>query len=907
VYDVFVSYRHSDSEIVGRLVSELEKQGLAVWFDAASVADFGSISEAARVGLAESKAVVVFYSQGYPNSSPCQWELSQAFVAAMRLGDPRNRVLVVNPESGSTHIEPVELRDALYGTLAGNEPDQIEGVAAKIAAHTETIGTTLGSGMAEPAMWLPSQPSAATRFAGRFRQIWQIHSAIHAHRQAMTQGAVGPGVCIVRGMGGVGKSLLAREYALRYQASFPGGVFWLYAQGDDSDREALRLNQMRGFAPSVLGPELGSGVDALTPKDVEAAVRNAVAKRGEPSLWIVDDLPDGLDSDEVFSWIGPPGACTVLTTRSGAYGSLMPEVALGVLDREEALQVLISRRPTSDVDELEAAARIVAELGGHALAIDVAGATLRFQSFGELLENLLDPEQDELELAAALKEELPTGRERSISTTLSQSLNRVGEEARDLLRIAAMLARDPVPRSFLEATFRASDGIGSGEARILTIRALDEAFALSLIEPVENGLWQIHPLLARTIDHKYTEPSRGSALHNGAVSALKEVFENFLDGQSRDAMRPLVAHARKLASRPANTEEAELSGQLAGYYLEVGDYSSARATQEAEVAALRRLLGSEDPRSLSAICRLAITLRMVSELREARQLLESVVATDRETLGSVHRDTLLAIGELGRTLFLMDEPETARSLAEEALSGRREVLGPDHPETLRAMSDLAIALDALGDSETARALIEEAVGSYRRVIGSEHPETLKAITLQVAIDSNAGDLQSACRLAAELLATRREVLGDHHPDTLLAMNNLAYALWQVGRTMEARTLAESALEGNEELFGKQHLSTLCTMDTVSCILRDLGELSQARVLGEEAVSISREVLGPRNDDTLVLMTNLVETLKACGDMSAARSLGEEVVTLSTDALGADHRMTRAAIEALSSLGGSATS
>jgi hypothetical protein len=115
VYDVFVSYRHSDAETVRLLVSALERRGLSVWFDASSVADFGSISEAARRGLAESKALVVYYSAGYPQSSPCQWELTQGFVASMRLGDPRRRVLVVNPEPASSHIEPVELRDALYG------------------------------------------------------------------------------------------------------------------------------------------------------------------------------------------------------------------------------------------------------------------------------------------------------------------------------------------------------------------------------------------------------------------------------------------------------------------------------------------------------------------------------------------------------------------------------------------------------------------------------------------------------------------------------------------------------------------------------------------------------------------------------------------------------------------------
>ncbi len=723
----------------------------------------------------------------------------------------------------------------------------------------------------------------------------------------MTQGVVGPGACQVRGLGGVGKSLLAREYALRYQASFPGGVFWLYAQGDmtgeggAAERETLRINQIRGFAPAVLGPELAVGIDALSPRDVEAALRNAMSKKSEPYLWVVDDLPEGLSADEVYGWVGPPGACTIVTTRSTQYGALMPEVNVGVLEPDEALSVLVTRKKPSGEAELEAARRIVAELGGHPLAIDVAGATLRFQSFVELLEHLLDSTTDELELAAALKEELPTGRGRSITSTLSRSLDRLGDEARDLLRLASMLARDPIPKSLIDATLESCDGLDAKRARMTSMMALDEAMSLSLIEPAEESTWRIHPLVARTVALKEVDPGRLDALRSGAVAALLRLFSVEEDRPSREEKRILAGHARWLLREPRNLEEANLGSLVASYDLEVGDYKAARTTQESEVSVLNDMLGPRDPKTLAATARLAVTLRVLSDLQGSKEMLETVVRDDQEVLGPLHRDTLFAVGELGQTLFLMDDPQQAKSLAEEALAGRQAVLGPLHPEALRASSDLAIALDALGDSTTAKALIDEAVDSYRRILGSKHPDTLKAMTLQVAITNNAGGPESARRIGEELLATRREVLGDHHPDTLLAMNNLAYSLWGIGELDEAFALATQALEGEKELFGIEHISTLCTMDTLSCILRDRGDPVSTRALGEEAVETSRRVLGTRSDDTLVLMTNLIETLKACGDIRAARDLAREAVSLSTEALGEDHPITQSAMAAFGEL------
>src|SRR4051794_41279670 len=111
VYDLFVSYRHVHVEAVRRLRAALVGRGLRVWFDEAAVPDFAGITDAARAGIAGSKALLAYYSADYSHSRACQWELTQAYLAAQWRGDPRRRVLVVNPEPGPDHIKPVELRD----------------------------------------------------------------------------------------------------------------------------------------------------------------------------------------------------------------------------------------------------------------------------------------------------------------------------------------------------------------------------------------------------------------------------------------------------------------------------------------------------------------------------------------------------------------------------------------------------------------------------------------------------------------------------------------------------------------------------------------------------------------------------------------------------------------------------
>lgn len=54
-------------------------------------------------------------------------------------------------------------------------------------------------------------------------------------------------------------------------------------------------------------------------------------------------------------------------------------------------------------------------------------------------------DEDELELVAELADALPNGHEVSIARTLLRSINKLGEEGYDVLRLVALLAAAPVP------------------------------------------------------------------------------------------------------------------------------------------------------------------------------------------------------------------------------------------------------------------------------------------------------------------------------------------------------------------------------------------------------------------------------------------------------------------------------
>jgi len=217
-----------------------------VWFDAAEINDFTSITRAVTEGLAQSKVLLAYYSKTYPLRRACQWELTAAFLAAQAEGDPPRRVLVVSPEKKADHIHPIELRDAKFRSAPTDDGPALHALVQSVVKHVAVIDGPLAEihPLGAP-NWYGMAPVGSTRFVGRLKEMWEVYSLLHAGDAAQVSYAAAAtgGIGRVSGLGGVGKSLLAEEYVPHFGSAYPDGVFWVRAYGNDDAETTLRLEQ----------------------------------------------------------------------------------------------------------------------------------------------------------------------------------------------------------------------------------------------------------------------------------------------------------------------------------------------------------------------------------------------------------------------------------------------------------------------------------------------------------------------------------------------------------------------------------------------------------------------------------------------------------------------------------------
>src|SRR5271157_1425849 len=633
-YDVFLIHAWKNGERPQQLADALTKAGLRVWFDADEINDFASITRAVTEGLAKSKALVAYYSKTYPLRRACQWELTAAFLATQTEGDPRRRVLVINPEKGADHIHPIELRDAKFRNAPINDCEMQQLVQAIVKHVGELSGPLADIHPLTAPAWYGMTPVGSTRFVGRLKEMRELHSLLHAGDVAQITGAAAAtgGIGQVQGMGGVGKSLLAEEYALHFGAAYPGGVFWVRAYGNDdakvalgaTEREALRADQVRGLVE-----RMGIDTHGMTAEQIEGALARKIGSEGKPCLWVVDDVPNGLNGEALRRWFAPHAlARTLVTTRSREYGSLAKGIDLSVLTPDEARQLLTSRRKPTDKDEEEQARGLAKDLGYHALALDVtASALLSYggnEPYRKFREELANPDVDALELSTELADALPNGHEKSIAQTMLRGIRGLGTEGQDFLRLASVLAVAPIPASLVTAVFEVAAGLDRGEAEQRQRKAFHEVTAASLAEVAgENkDARTVHTLVSRAVRFREKGgPGRTQVLRGTAVEVLtSEIDKAVEDPRLHKQIELQVAHARQVVAMPENVPEANLVHWVAGYDYVRGAYASARVLDERELEFCRRVLGPEHPDTLASMHNVAETTRKQGDVAAARKM-----------------------------------------------------------------------------------------------------------------------------------------------------------------------------------------------------------------------------------------------------------------------------------------------
>jgi len=757
-------------------------------------------------------------------------------------------------------------------------------------------------------------PARNRYFTGRDQDLKDI-------REELRTGSSAAVPLTIQGLGGVGKTQVALEYAHRYKTDYDA-IWWMgCGQSQYVDASLTDLGQrLRDEFAADLPTE--GGVTEVAQQVLQLLSQGVTVERW---LLVYDNAED---IDYLTELLPSASGHVLITSREEGWKDKGKYIELGKFNREESIRYLRRRTPSITNAEADEVAGV---LGDMPVAVAASGALLDAAKMNvpDYLWQLQQkpvrtfPEDDPLS-------QLPAAVAQAIELSLDHLQQRSAAAAR-LLELCSVMATDiSLELIYTKATADRLRGLDSTiSERAMVIRLGRQIDQLALIK-LDNAARQIqvHGVVRSVVSERMSEKDLAAArrdVHQLLVAARPE--EDVDDPQTWPRYRMIWPHLTPSEAMWSTEEPVrQLLIDRVRYLRQRDDLErGVRRAEEIErawqlmlagtpdpdvPASLRTVTGEPDPQMAKSLqeqlfrlqFNLANIMRDLAQFRESLAIDEAVLAGQREMLGDDHPHTLQTSGSLAADRRALGDYRVALELDRETYQAwLNSGSGDDDRGTLSAAHNLALSYLLTGDFR--RALNQDRLTSERRafLLGPTHPRTLNSGSSLARDLLEAGDYAEAATRMENVWAQCRSTLGDNDRITLNARLLLGVAHRCAGRLDLAVEHIDAAKNALTLGFGSESSDALASRLSQALIWLALGRHLPARMAAEEVLDVYARRVGSTHPHSLICSLDISTALCLEHDYPTAETKVRLAVEGLEDGLGAAHPYTLAAKMVLASV------
>ncbi|KAJ9616992.1 hypothetical protein H2200_000713 [Cladophialophora chaetospira] len=700
-----------------------------------------------------------------------------------------------------------------------------------------------------------------------FRLKDEIDRAIRAKSQPLDvvwQRAREPAARIgLVGLGGVGKSQLAIEYAYRVREANPmTWVFWVHASSaarfEESYKkiaERIKLSGWNEPKADILGMVCAWLSDENN-GHWTMVVDNADSPRvmfepcdGAACIPSQSKMNSSSNSHSLADYL--PSASTgsiLITSRSREVTAGLIEydediLDVGPMDEETAVVLLRAKLKKDDRSIVHDLVELVRQLEYMPLAISQAAAYINQRgsriTLSAYLNTLTRTDNDRAQLLQIdIRDPRRDGQaSNSIVATWHISFEHIRQtrdSAARLLALMSLFDRQAIPDHLLRENYT-KDGQGhiDFEEDIASLRAYH------LIGfGANNNLFNMHRLVqfsTRKWLELHAELDKWQAQY---LDVLLKWFPE-CDHTNWRTCQPLFSHVEALLTyRGSNTNYLEAWATVlrrGSFYAYVrGQYGTAKKMAEASLQGLEEVSGVDHWKTFSGLNLLASILHRMGKYDEAESMHRRSLTGCEEAYGANHRRTLRCSHDLAKVLHFQGKYDEAELILRHILGTTDEMLEIKPCDRLAIMGILAMILRKQGKYDEAESMIRVVVDGNQSALGKDHPNTSTSIHILAKVLHKQKKYSEAETMFRQALVGCKAGLGEEHPITLTTMHNLAVLLDDQGEYNEAEPLYKRAIAGSKDVLGKDHPATLARFKHLVAMLREQGKYDEAETVRQQA-------------------------------------------------------------------------
>lgn len=733
-------------------------------------------------------------------------------------------------------------------------------------------------------------------FTGREEILETLHAQLGVDQTvALTQSSA------LHGLGGVGKTQLALEYAYRHGLEYRA-VFWIGAETEEQI-----ISSLLRIAEVLQLPER----EDKEQQRMVVAVQRWLNMHGQ---WLL--VWDNVEDLALLDHFVPStrSGAMLITTRRQTLGTFARGLALLPMEQEEGMLFLLRRAKVLSPEatykhlrlfaeqmlaQYQAAANLVMAMGGLPLALDQAGAYLETTQCG--LPAYLDLFRTQRAALLQQRGEGARDHQASVSTTFVLAIAVTAQHhpaVWDLLQVCALLHPDAIPEEIFRqkgAHLGASLEVASRDAlewdRLIAITC---GYSLLLRQPKEQE-FSMHRLVQAILLDSMTEAEQ-EQWNRHIIAALDAIFPEVLPSTSSTARKQaerLLAHTLLCLQRSpgdaVSSQVASVAYKTAQYLRERGRYMEAKPLFLRAWHVYEQVLGAQCLEVATVLNYLGVLCLQQGQYAEAKPLLVRALHTHEQVLGPDHPEITRELNNLAILLACQGQYAEALSLHHRTLSIREQRLGREHPYVASTLLNLGELYCRLGRYAEAKPLVERSLHIHEQE--PAHPWKALALNNLGEIYRELGQYADAQRLFVRAWLLWRQLLGPTHPEMARVLANLGRLASAQGNAPRAARFYQRALQMWENNKEQDPLDFTSLLTDLAALCWDQGQDTQAALLYQRAFSLREQHLGSDHPETAQTLHDLALFHQKLGKLDKALSLAEQALSIRSQALGDAHPKT----------------
>ncbi|KAF4551581.1 Hypothetical protein D9617_13g100820 [Elsinoe fawcettii] len=652
------------------------------------------------------------------------------------------------------------------------------------------------------------QPLFRPQFVGRESEVSRIHEALQVAGRVQV---------IIHGLGGVGKTRLALEYAMRYYKAY-SAVLWIDAR-DSSALQSSYTEIMRKLRQHYRG----TGTE-WSDNDSPSIVKEWLG-RSANDKWILicDNLDeiktavrnDGLELERIFPG-GLHGKIIITTRSTSLQGDC--DINLGKLAQiKESLELLMHTSRRGDGVLIDPEAKLLAEdLDGLPLALCTAGKylTQEVTTFGEYRQH----HRESWRRLDSITGELLTSAETTVGSVCDialEKLSRRNPMASKVLAFWGYFDNGDIWYELLKPTTSTS-------LSWLTATMRDTlSFNQTMRQLCDSGLVDTAVVLSGS------STSKGYKIHSCMHAWVKAVLLPTLETDA-------LSTALQLMATQILPETAQ------NFWLH----------DRRILPHVRHVWPMMEQQSVS--CNPMILVRM-GELHQRNRNLETASALYEQAIKNFmatstgdDKKALDAFRSLVTILIEQEQPARAVGLLDDLRSRLVDAFGERDRSTLHVLQALGWAYAESGNNDLAEAVLDYIVNIYGVEYGRMHLYTLGARNNLANLYQLKGDFAVAEQTFTEILGAMQATAGPEHPQTIGVLHNLGRLYRMQGFFANAETIYRRERDEYLRIYGKHSFKTIVATGCIGLVFRQQGRYQEAHEILQGALSTAQETQGIDN-------------------------------------------------------------